>query len=217
MIVPLSGESDKEKAKLAPRPNLYLDLSQKGWIRFGIVYEKLESVQNLRNIVLPHNERERSDLLEKLTTLDDTYFTTVERKTKRNHPLEAPDYETAFEQKSNEMNYEQFVKIFKVVDKILNERELLDASRKYQLAPTINLVYGRNKQEEGAFKEALKKIKPIYDKTVTVRTKEEFDICNGCLCFTCEEKDEHEDCRCPCLGFPKDPNITTICYIRQNV
>lgn len=216
MIIPLSSESDKEKAKLAPRPNLYIDLSQEGWISFGIVYEKLDSVKNLRNIISPYNERERNELIAKLATLDDNFLTTVNRKIKRHHHSETPDYEAAFEQKSNKMDYDQFVKVFKVVDEILNERGLLDAKRKYQLAPTIGLVYGETKREEKAFKEALLKIKPIYEKTVKVRTEEEFEICNDCLCFTCDEKGEHEICKCPCPGFPKSPSKTTECYVRKN-
>lgn len=213
IIIPLSGESDKEKAKLAPRPNLYIDLSQEGRISFGIVYEKLDSVKNLRNIISPYNERERSELIEKLTTLDDSFLTTVNRKIKQHHPKETPDYKAAFELKSNKMDYNQFIRIFKVVDRILDERELLDTEKKYQLAPTIGLVYGETKREEKAFKEALSKIKPIYEMCVKVRTEEEFEVCNGCLCFICDEKNEHEDCKCPCPGFPKSPSKTVECYL----
>lgn len=213
MIIPLSGESDKQKAKNAPRPNLYIDLSQDS-ISFGIVYEKLDSIKNFRNIISPYNERERNDLLQELATLDDSFLTTVNRKTKSHHPLETPDYEAILRLKSNRMNYDQFVEVFKVVDRILDERDLLDTERKYQLAPTIGLVYGEVKKEEEAFKEALSKIKPIYEMTVKVRTEEEYEICNGCLCFTCDEKGEYEDCKCPCPGFPRSPSITVECYIK---
>jgi len=216
MIIPLSGESDKEKAKLAPRPNLYIDLSQEDWISFGIVYEKLDSVENLRNIISPYNERERIELIEKLVTLADSFLTTVNRKIKRHHHLETPVYEAVFHQKCNKMDYDQFIKVFKAVDRILDERELLDTEKKYQLAPTVGLVYGETKREEKAFKEALLKIKPIYEMTVKVRTEEEFEVCNGCLCFTCDEKGEHEDCKCPCPGFPKSPSKTMECYMRTN-
>jgi hypothetical protein len=216
MIIPLSGESNKEKAKLARRPNLYIDLSQQGWIHFGIVYEKLDSVKNLRNIISPYNERERNELLQKLSTLGNSFLTTVNRKIKRHHYLEAPDYEIVFQHKSNAMNYEQFINIFKVVDRILNERELLDAEKKYQLAPTISLVYGKTRREEEAFKEALLKIKPIYEMAIKVRTREEFEVCEGCLCFTCPEKGKYEYCRCPCPEFPKSPRKTIECYLRIN-
>lgn len=216
MIIPLPGESDKDKAKRATRPNLYIDLSQEDWISFGIVYEKLDSVKNLRNIISPYNERERNELIEKLVTLDDSFLTTVNRKIKRHYHLEAPVYEVAFQQKSNTMDYEQFIKVFKAVDRILDERELLDAEKKYQLAPTVGLVYGESKREEKAFKEALLKIKPIYEMAVKVKTKEEFEVCNGCLCFTCDEKGEHEECKCPCPGFPKSPSKTIECYVRTN-
>ncbi|MEM2112452.1 MAG: hypothetical protein QXX08_11355, partial [Candidatus Bathyarchaeia archaeon] len=147
MIIPLPGESDKEKAKHAIRPNLYIDLSQEDWIYFGIVYEKLESVKSLRNIISPYNERKRNELIEKLATLDDSFLTTVNRKIKRHYHLEAPNYEVAFQQKSNTIDYEQFLEVFKAVDRILDERKLLDAEKKYQLAPTVGLVYGETKRE----------------------------------------------------------------------
>jgi hypothetical protein len=216
MIILLSGESDKEKAKLAQRPNLYIDLSQQDRVSFGIVYEKLDSVKNLRNIISPFNERERNELLQKLRTLDDSFLTTVNRKIKRHHHLEAPDYETVFQHKCNAMDHEQFIKVFKAVDRILNERELLDIEKKYQLTPTIGLVYGETEREEEAFKEALLKIKPIYEMAVKVRSQEEFEVCKGCLCFTCPEKGEYEYCRCPCPGFPKSPSKTIECYVRTN-
>ena len=216
MIIPLPGESDKEKAKRATRPNLYIDLSQEDCISFGIVYEKLDSIKNLRNIISPYNERERNELIEKLATLDDSFLTTVNRKIKRHYHLEAPDYEVAFQQKSNTIDYEQFLEVFKAVDRILDERKLLDAEKKYQLAPTVGLVYGETRKEEKTFREALLKIKPIYEMAVKVRTQEEFEVCNGCLCFTCDERGEREECKCPCPGFPKSPSKTIECYLRTN-
>lgn len=213
MIIPLSGETDKEKSKLAQRPNLYISLSHEGSITFGIVYDKLNAVRSLRNILLPYNERERNELLARLAVLDDSFTTAVNRKTKRHH-RETPDYEESFEHKSNKMDHGLFGEVFKEVDKILNERELLDAKKKYQLAPTIGLVYGETERKETAFKEALLKIKPIYEMTVKARTEEDFEICGDCLCFTCAEKGMHEECNCPCPGFPKPLGITTECYIR---
>ncbi len=85
MIIPLLGETDKEKAKLAQRPNLYIDLSNKDLINFGIVYEKLESIERFRDIVTPYNERERKEIIERLSTLDDGFLTTVSRKIKMHH------------------------------------------------------------------------------------------------------------------------------------
>jgi hypothetical protein len=215
MIIPLLGEDNKEKSKLAPRPNLYIDLSQEGLITFGIVYEKLDSIKNLRNILSPYNERERSELIGKLAVLDDSFLTTVNRKIERHHYSEAPEYQESFRHISNKMDYDKFVKAFKVVDKILDERKLLDAEKRYQLAPTVNLVDGETEREEKAFKNALLKIKPVYEMVVKTRTEEEYEVCNGCLCFTCVKKGKHEDCNCPCPGFPKSPNIVIRCYIRN--
>ncbi len=113
------------------------------------------------------------------------------------------------------MNYDQFIRAFKVLDMILDERELLEAEKKYQLAPTIGLVYGEVKREEGTFKEALLKIKPIYEMTVKVKTEEDFKICNGCLCFVCDEKGKYEYCG-SCPSFPKSPGKVTECYIRKS-
>jgi len=177
MIIPLPGETDKNKAKLAPRPNLYIDLSTDNAIRFGIVYEKLDSVAQLRSILLPFNEWERKELITKLATLDDSFVTTVDRKVKEHHPKETPDYTTVYEHKCNTVDSEEFVNVFKAVDKILDARDVLDSKRKYQLAPTIGLVYGRIKRDENAFTQALSKIKPIYEMTVKAKTEEEYEVC----------------------------------------
>ena len=215
MIIPIPGETDKNKAKLAARPNLYIDLSRDGKIIFGIVYEKLGSVEQLRNIILPYNERERNELIREFAKLDDNFVTTVDRKVKSHHPKETPDYETTFKEKTNAIGYDQLINVFKVVDKIHDERELLDSKKKYQLAPTVGLIHLETERDEKAFKEALSKIKPIYEATVKARTKEEYEVCHDCLCFTCNEKEEH-GCKCPCPGYPRSPSITTDCYIRKS-
>jgi hypothetical protein len=213
IIIPLPGETDKNKAKFARRPNLYFALPEDGTINFGIVYEKLGSVEQLRNIILPYNERERNDLIAKLATLDNSFVTTVNKKIKEHHPQESPNYKETLTERTNRIDLEKFNKIFREVDKILDQRELLENKKKYQLAPTVGLVYGETDQDEKSLTEALLKIKPIYELTVKARTEEQFEVCKDCLCFMCDEKEEH-DCRCPCPGYPKSPSITTLCNLK---
>lgn len=213
IIIPQPGETDKDKAKSAQRPNLYFTLTEDGKINFGIVYEKLDSVEQLRNITLPYNERERNELIEKLASLDDSFVTTVNEKIKEHHPQESPDYKETLRTRTNGMDLDKFIRIFKEVDKILDKRELLDSKKKYQLAPTVGLVYGETDQDEKSFTEALHKIRPIYELTVKTRSEEQFKVCKDCLCFTCDEKDEH-GCTCPCRGYPKSPTITTLCNLK---
>jgi len=213
MIVPIPGEADKNKAKSAGRPNLYFALSDEDIVTFGIVYEKLDSVKQLRRIILPYNERERNELISKLMVLDNSFVTSVNRKVKAHDPRESPEYTETFALRTNKIDHEKFVTIFKEVDKILDEREILDGKRKYHLAPTVTLVYGETKRDEKAFAEALFKIKPIYELSVKARTEEEYEVCKDCLCFTCDEKEEHS-CKCPCPNYPRSPDITTECYLK---
>lgn len=216
IIIPIPGETNKKDSRLAQRPNLWFSLSDEDQVNFGIVYDKLASVERLRNIVSPFNERERNEIIERLVTLDDSFLTKAHRKIKTHHWSEAPDYRVVFEQESNRMDYTQFVKAFNVIDKILDERNLLDGEKRYQLAPSIDLVSGEIEKDETCFKEALLKIKPTYEVAIKVRTKEEFETCDGCLCLTCDEKGEYEYCKCPCPGFPKSPSKTTECYVRKS-
>ena len=37
-----------------------------------------------------------------------------------------------------------------------------------------------------------------------MKTEEEIEVCNHCLCFSCEEKGTYPDCNCPCSGYPKN-------------
>ena len=214
MIVPLSGETDKNKSKAAQRPNLYFSLRHEGTISFGIAYDKLACVNKFRDIILPFNEKERSELLKKLSILNDDVLTVVSEKIKYFHRLERPNYNEVFSAKSNEMNLDLLKQAFKEVDKIIAKRECLDSNQKFQLAPTIDIVTGETEANEKAFRDILLKIKPIYDMTVNLRTENDFDICNGCLCFSCEEKGQHELCKCPCPGFPKHVGRKTYCSSR---
>jgi len=175
IIVPVAGEKDKEEAKQAQRPNLFFDLSDHSEITIGITYDKLATVERLRNIISPFNENERNEIIEKLTTLDDSFFTLVYRKIKEYYWGQSPTYEAVFVEHSNRMNYERLVDVFKVVDAIMNERSMLEKGKKYKLAPVINIVNVKTNRDENDFKENLAKIKPIYEITLKVRTQEEFE------------------------------------------
>ena len=73
------------------------------------------------------------------------------------------------------MNYEQLIKLFKVVDAIMKERSMLEKGKKYQLAPAINTVNVKTGRDEDCFKEKLSNIKPIYEIALRVRTQEEIE------------------------------------------
>lgn len=44
--------------------------------------------------------------------------------------------------------------------------------------------------------------------------KKEDIACNGCLCFSCKEKGQYEDCECPCPNFPNPSGIVIGCCLR---
>ena len=175
IIIPLIGEKDKDAAKQAHRPNLFFDLSQEDEIGFGITYDKLGSVERLRNIISPFNEKERNEIIERLTVLDDSFFTKVFRKVKTSYWRESPIYEEVVAEQSNRMDYGRFIELFKVVDEIMKERSLLDKGKKYKLAPVINIVNAKTRRDENNFKEKLARIKPIYEVVLGVRTRQEFE------------------------------------------
>ena len=215
MIIPLFGETDKNKAKEAERPNLYISLRTEGSIGFGIAYDKIACVNKLRDIILPFNEGERNELLKKLAVLDDTVFTYVNKKIRHYHRLETPEYEVVFEQKSNEINLDSLVQAFRKVDKIMEARKCLDRKDIYQLAPSIDLLSGTIEADERHFRETMIKIRPVYEMTINLRTEVDYSVCNGCLCFTCEEKGSHDLCKCPCPGFPKHVGKKVFCSSRN--
>jgi hypothetical protein len=154
--------------------------------------------------------------LVELSQLEEGFYTKVNRKIKAHYHLEAPEYEPTLTIKSNEMTQEQLVEVFKAVDIIMAERKLLDAKRKYQLAPTIDLVYGETVLDIDAFREMITRIRPVYEMAVTAKTEEESHVCKDCLCFSCEEKSRHEDCSCPCSGYPNHPAKQWNAFITSN-
>jgi type I site-specific restriction-modification system R (restriction) subunit len=174
IIVPVQGEIDKEDARSSPRPSLWFSLSSKDLISFGIIFDKLGSVERLRNIVAPYNDHEREELINKLSVLDNKFKTRVLRKTKVYYWREGPLYETVFEREANHMDYVQFTKAFEFVDKILDERNLLDGREKFKLAPAVELAAGEVERKEVAFIDALSEIKSIYEFAVSVRTESEY-------------------------------------------
>jgi len=175
IIVPIAGEKDKKDSRQAQRPNLFFDLSDESLINVGITYDKLDSVERLRNIMSPFNEKERNEIIERLVTLDDFFLTKVYRKTKKSYWAESPTYEEVFAVHSNKMSYDQFVELFKIVDRIMDERRLLEKGKKYKLAPVINIVNVKTNRDKNNFKEMLSKIKPVYEVALKVRTQEEFE------------------------------------------
>jgi hypothetical protein len=48
-----------------------------------------------------------------------------------------------------------------------------------------------------------------------MKTNEENQDCRNCLCSTCEEKGQYEDCSCPCAGFPNSLSMVVECYLRK--
>lgn len=175
IIIPITGEADKRDARLADRPNLFFDLSDGSRISLGISYDKLGSVRRLRNILSPFNAQELNQTIQQLQSLNDSFLTKGLRKTKSFYWAEAPTYEDAFVQYSNKMDHKQFQELIQAIDEILNERRLLDEGKKYQLAPSVDLVYSEVTMNENEFKGKLLKIKPIYEVAIKVRTEGEFE------------------------------------------
>ena len=175
IILPVAGERSKQDARKSQRPNLYFSLSEDKKVVAGITYDKIEGVRRFREIISPFNEKYRATILERLACLDDGFFTTVFRKTKNSYWGESPEYDEAFSQQSNKMNLPAFVRVFKAVDKIDAERDLLGKGKKYHLAPAINLVDITLSRDESSFKKFFSQMKPVYEVAVNVRTEEEFE------------------------------------------
>lgn len=173
IIIPVAGEKSRLDARNAQRPNLYFNLSSKESVEIGVTYDKIESVNRLRDIILPFNVNERNVILGKLAVLPNDFRTRVFKKTKENYWGESPEYEETFCQQSNKMDLTQFEKVFAEVDKINSAREMLDKA-KYHLAPAINLVDVNVTADETIFKKTLSFIKPVYEIAVKVKTEEEF-------------------------------------------
>lgn len=175
MIIPVKGEENKEQARQSQRPNLFFGLSYENSIQVGITYDKIESVQRLRQILLPFNNKVRTQLLGELLKLDSNYMINVSKKIKEYYWAQSPLYEAVYEHQCNALSPPNFVDMFASVDRILAERELLEKGKKYKLAPSINLVEVFIQRDEAQFLDTLRKIKPIYEIAVSVETEQEFE------------------------------------------
>lgn len=176
MIIPITGEQNKEDARQAQRPNLFFELSQDKAIRVGITYDKIESVQRLRQVIMPFNSKTREEMLERLAVLDDSFFTNVSRKMKEYYWAQSPLYRIVYRRQCNALTQPDLIEMFTTVDKIMAERDLLEKGKKYKLAPAINLVDVTTLRDEVHFREILKKIKPVYEAAVNVETEEDVEV-----------------------------------------
>jgi len=174
IIIPVAGERNRLDARLAQRPNIYFDLSNADEIIIGISYDKLESVNRLREIISHYNEKYRNAILNKLATLSDGFSTKLSRKIKKKYWGESPSYEKVYSEQSNKMDLPKFFKLFEAVDNIMDERDLLGKGQKYRLAPAIDLIDTHIRRDEITFRKTLLQMKPIYEIAINVKTEEEF-------------------------------------------
>jgi len=176
LVVPTEYETDRRDSINRRDPDMFINLSEKGKIGVGIVYNTLASIERLRNLLHIFHSLDKDELLKRLNELDDEFMTTVERKTKDHYFFQTPGYEEVLEFRSNEIDSSSISEIFERADQILYEgrREMERRGIRWNpVLPHINLAITWTERDEDAFRAKLEQLRPIYEIVLRIKTDEE--------------------------------------------
>jgi len=176
LVVPTEYETDRRDSINRRDPAMFINLSEKGKIGLGIVYNTLASVERLRNILHTFHSLNKDELLKGLNELDDEFMTTVERKTKHYYFGQTPEYEEELKFHSNKIDSSSIFEIFKRADQIRHEgrREMKRRGIHWNpILPHINLAITWTERNEDVFRAKLEELKPIYEIVLRIKTDRE--------------------------------------------
>ncbi|MDK2825134.1 MAG: hypothetical protein PWQ51_749 [Methanolobus sp.] len=193
LMLPLPSESCMSDSKNRRGPNIYISASDEKII-IGIAVNTLESVYQLKNILHEFHNKEKSDLLNEITRLDDSFLTKVERKIKEKHFNQAPEYQNEITIHSNKLDNDTISEIFLKVDEIRNDGVNLKKARGTSHpieTPRIELTGTSFKNNDEIFRQKLISIKPIFETCINIKSKTELNKIDKerivVICTKCKE------------------------------
>jgi hypothetical protein len=171
----MPGEETKEQTSNRSDPVIYvIDRESEKTIQLGLECNTLKSVGKLRNILDSYHTREKSEFLQCLLKVDDSFETLVYDKLKPHNFAESPEYRVDLRfPNSNKMGDKEIGQLFSRVDAIRRsgvEWRLKDGLSHPPEVPSIDIVCARITRDEELFKRTLNQLKALFEITLRVKT-----------------------------------------------
>jgi len=223
LMLPLPSENSMNDAKNRMEPNIYVSIYDTNkYVEIGVEANTLDCVYQLKNILHEFHNKEKSHLLEKISQLDDSFSTEVNRKIKDKHFSQRPEYKQEFLIQSNNLDNGSIDEMFLIVDKIrergLNLKEVRGTSHPIE-TPTVKLISTEFQNDDEIFKQKLLSIKPIFETCLNIKTESELNklekekivvICTKCKEIIPENDFAHDHFCQKCRSFLKRTKMKDI-------
>lgn len=178
LVIPTNFEFDKKDSINRPDPNMFINLRHSGKIELGIVCNTLKSVERMKNILHGFSTTEKTQLITELNTLDETFFTTLEKKIKPDNYAQTPIYEADFEIRCQLIDNAALQLIFQRAEEILVEGRLEKEQRKISwlpVSPHLNLALVWLDDKDDIFEEKVKQLERVYEIALRIKTDKEIE------------------------------------------
>lgn len=176
-MLPLPHETELKHAESRPFPNIYLSRDQQNVLFLGLTCNTIESVEKMRNILLPHQNEQKQLLISYLKKLDPQFKLSLLAKLK-DHWSSIPTYRTEIELPSRDIDDISIIEIFRRADVIRKRGKEVPAvhSKNYPSeTPVLELASAPIQGGKEEFVSKLGELKLVLQTCLRIRTKAEFD------------------------------------------
>lgn len=170
----LSPAKNLENVPSSVNPNIWFSID--GGIGYiGLHFNSKDSMKKIRNIMSSVCNEQKTELMNLMKDLDDTWETTLRKKIKKSHPMQSPDYDFGWEIPANKLNEEAIEELFNRSQKIYYDGKRKTEMEKgmgkyYSETPVLNLVECNFSLNENEFKKQILIVHKILEICYDVKT-----------------------------------------------
>ena len=178
MILPSKNEMSKEEISNRTDPSICIvDQLNEETMEIVLQCNTVRSVDKLRNVLDSHQTKEKAALISGLSNLDDDFQTIVYQKLKPYNFGQSPSDVKDRTYTSRTISERVFDQLFARVDEIRKEGlEKREANRRDPpKLPMVGIAQVNIPRNEGLFCEKLRKLKPLYEATLGIKTRVELN------------------------------------------
>lgn len=172
----VSTGTDLESTRNSKNPNIFISIRNEK-MDIGLVFNTASSIDKINNILLHHSEEQREKIMYLLRRLDDNYYTTIGKITKKKYWCETPTYsEYILNEKSNKIDDKFIEQMFKESQRIREEGKI--KKEKHQVSfegPHIGLVRIEIDLDEEDFKRRIKELIEIWKICVMIESNSQIE------------------------------------------
>jgi len=177
----LSPANNIEKVSSSVNPNIWFSIHG-GRGHIGLHFNSKDSMKKIRNIMSSACNEQKTELMNLMKDLEDTWETTLNKKIKTSHPRQSPDYHDDWKILANKLDKETIEELFTRSQKIYSDGKRKAEVKKgmdkyYSETPVLNLVECDFSPNENEFKKQIliahKILEICYDVKTDAKTNKE--------------------------------------------